>query len=238
MPGIAIKYWAFQQTGWGHVDETVIPPAPEEARRSDYQDWKWVGVPQPLNDLEPFKQPILHVEPNILTLLQFFTYTTAEYKIHFTTQERLRLASLDNSILLYEYHVPSFIGKKLRASLSLAVGSPRGQTSQSIFAHNPTLAITTGSIQQEYLRLQWQTNQHPAIIVHQHLPLSVSIELHERREYQTTSLLPLPWHIRTSILEYVRWRTPLTISFPSDMDDETLLAALAHIVVEYEENEQ
>lgn len=28
MPGIAIKYWAFQQTGWGHVDETAPVPEP------------------------------------------------------------------------------------------------------------------------------------------------------------------------------------------------------------------
>jgi hypothetical protein len=46
MPGLALKYWAFEQTGWGNVVE-LPPPVPDiipPIGRDD--DWQFIGVPQ------------------------------------------------------------------------------------------------------------------------------------------------------------------------------------------------
>ena len=239
MPGIAIKYWAFQQTGWGHVDDTPIPPPvpqPEiQPSRSDYQDWKWIGVPS--QPIELIKPPIARIEPRILTLLQFYAYTTTKFELNFRTQERLPFASQDDSIVFCEHISPIFAAKNFRDYFSYSIGVPGQHTSQPLFTldHLPLF----GYEHQENIILhhRW-VDKYREGNVWPSLPLSLSVNLRERHEYQTKSTVPLPWHIRTPILEYVRWHTPLTISLPNDIDDETLLAALAHIIIEIEENER
>src|SRR5215207_9070803 len=107
MPGIALKYWAFQQNGWGQIEEggTTPPPTPEPEvqGRSDYQDWKWIGVPgKPLELVK--KPPISRIEPRILTVLNFYTYSTEKYELEVRAQEKLPFASISQNIVECEHY--------------------------------------------------------------------------------------------------------------------------------------
>lgn len=63
---IAIKYWAFQQTGWGQVTE---PPAPEpEAPTQDGDDTPWFGIP------DHIRPPLVFLDRGFITTLRLFTY--------------------------------------------------------------------------------------------------------------------------------------------------------------------
>lgn len=238
MPGIAIKYWAFQQTGWGHVDETAIPPLvpePEVQARSDYQDWKWIGVPS--QPVELIKPPITRIEPRILTVLQFYTYTTTKFELNVRTQEHLPFASQGDSIISHKHFSSGFAGKKLQDYSSYAIGEIGHHTNSSLFNYDHIPTIGYDHQEQILLHHRW-IDQYREGIVKPNLPLSLLVNLRERHEYRTKSTVPLPWHIRTPILEYVRWHSPLIVSLPDNVDDETLLAALAHLIVEIEENGQ
>ena len=210
--------------------ETVV----EATTRSAGDDWKWTGVPS--QPIELIKPPITRVEPRILTVLQFYTYTTTTFALDVRAQEQLPFASHDHSDIAYQYRSLSFAGKKLRDHLSYATGEIGHHTNTPFFHYDHISAIGYNHQEQIALHHRWVDTYREGI-VKPNLPLSLLVNLRERHEYETKLTVPLPWHVRTPILEYVRWHTPLTVSLPDNMDDETLLAALAHLIIEIEEKQ-
>lgn len=232
MPGIAIKYWAFQQTGWGHVDETP-PPTPEpepepEVGRSDYQEWKWTGVPGEL--LKSPKKLISHVEQRILTALHLYVYSTERYELEIRSQEKLPFASASKNIIECQ-SFSILTARKPHDYLSVAVRTPNVKTESRLFNFDHIPLI--GYDHREEIAFRWNnTSEYHEGNVRPNLPLALAVNLRERHDFKTRSIAPIPWHIRTPILEYVRWKKDL----PNMMDDEILMAALAQIIVELEED--
>lgn len=69
MPGIAIKYWLFEQNGWGHVIEEPPPqpePEPEVTGPTDGADFLFIGQP----DFR--RKPIFVFDSGFLTVIHFF----------------------------------------------------------------------------------------------------------------------------------------------------------------------
>lgn len=248
MPGIAIKYWAFQQTGWGHVDETPPPapepePEPEVQARSDYQDWKWIGVPGEL--LKSPKKLISHVEQRILTALHLYIYSTERYDLEVRTQENLPfISAAKNAIECQSFSI--LTARKPHDYLSVAVRAPNEKIENLLFNfdHAPIVRYDyreeiafrlgkDGYDHQENIALRWLTREYHEVNVRPNFPLSLIVNLRERHDLKTRSVAPIPWHIRTPILEYVRWKKDL----PNMVDDEVLMAALAQIIIDLEENE-
>ena len=231
MPGIAIKYWAFQQTGWVHVDEGITPPTPEPEpevqSRSDYQDWKWIGVPGDL--LKSPKKLISHIEQRILTALHLYVYSTERYELEIRSQEKLPFASATKNIIECQ-SFSILTARKPHDYLSVAIRTPNIKTESQLFNFDHIPLI--GYDHREEIAFRWNNaSEYHEGHVRPNLPLALAVNLRERHDFKTKSIAPIPWHIRTPILEYVRWKTPLL----GEIDDETLMVALVQIIIELEE---
>jgi hypothetical protein len=70
---IAIKYWAFQQSGWGQVtDPPVITPEPEVPAGTADDDFVWIGQP------DAKRPPLVFFDRGFITRLRLFTYVKQE----------------------------------------------------------------------------------------------------------------------------------------------------------------
>lgn len=235
MPGIAIKYWAFEQNGWGHVVEEppVIPPAPEPPAtqdRSDYQEW--IGTSGSL--IQNVRKPIFYIEPRILTTLHLYTYSSEKYELQVRTQENLRVATdssswieCKNYSILSTGQVSDYLSVGMSERRLLSSGHPW------VYASAPK----TRYIHQEVLNFHDKRLGTLREATHTpNLPMLISVKTRERHENRVRSAIPIPLHVRTPLLEYVQWHAQ---SFPPhDMSDDQLLETLAQIILYIEENQE
>lgn len=213
MPGIAIKYWLFQQTGWNGEEPT---PEPIAQPRSDYDDWKWIGTHSPA-----IKPLVSWIEPRILTVIQFYSYTFAEYEISVRAKERLPFASLEYNTLFSEQH--SAIFRKVRDYFTSKINLPFERSHGSVFTHeNFQIYEPTGK--EKIAFRDWVLEQLGEGNEGFNIPLLLSTQLRERHEHRTKSIVALPWE-HSSIFEYASPKKTIGV------DEDILLAALANIIL-------
>lgn len=202
--------------------ESIEPTIPI---RKNGDDWQWIGTHTPVITVS-----IHHVEPRILNTFQFYVYTKEEYELTVRSHEQPTFALQDRNSVLCEHYSIGFTGK-IRDYLSENISFPREFTQSSVLNYERIPSF--GYNHRETMEFHWQTSQYQEGNVRPNLPLAVSVNLRERRDYRTQSINPIPLHMRTPILEYVRWKSNFNIH--NGIDDETLLAALARVIIDIEE---
>lgn len=113
---IAIKYWAFEQNGWGFVDESPPPPPVVVTTPSGGDEGVWVPVFNrgPQRFIRP---PIEHIDPGFPQVLGLYDYVRKSILVYTKTPEQLTLFDQIKKQLLagVEYgssHLPFFTLQK------------------------------------------------------------------------------------------------------------------------------
>lgn len=94
MPGIAIKYWAFQQTGWGEIVQP--PPQPQiQPRRGDADEILY--HPPNLHDIQRQLRklnPITRIDRGFKTIIPFYFYSQSHIEVFSSFLEQIRFYSV------------------------------------------------------------------------------------------------------------------------------------------------